>query len=344
MLCCLPSSTICSYTGSNEKIAHLFHHARNRIPITNCRAVVDVILRLHNDEEDLPPYIPIVDSSTTSLLRTFNALDARTNSLSESRLTAGSLTIEMLQDDLQCLIWMCDLPFNSGHLEEISLARTPDLVWGDYLSSNGYSPISMLITGPPKMRKTDTAKRVAERFVVPPRTWLYEALFIAFVLCRLSLQVVNTEFAVKSLLQISKSALQPSPAADFVRATMKELSVAIHAKLNEGKKPAKGAPVMNSGELPVDAAMITTAFCQNLSLDLVWKCFAICTTFHSGCQRRGYILDAWDGRVINDLDSLRSALNYVPKATGPSGSKAPDVEAEIVLELQVDDDANIMTP
>jgi hypothetical protein len=152
----------------------LFNHATNRIPITNCRAVVDVILRLHNDEE-LPAYIPVVDSSTKSLLRIFNALDARMNSLSESRLTAESLTMEILQDDLQCLIWMCDLPFNSGHPEEISLARTPDLVWGDYLSSNGYSPITMLIAGPPKMRKTDTAKRVAERFAAPPRTWLYEA-------------------------------------------------------------------------------------------------------------------------------------------------------------------------
>lgn len=175
MPCCLPYSTICRYTGSNEKIAHLFNHATNRIPITNCRAVVDVILRLHNDEEELPPYIPVVDSSTKSLLRTFNALDTRTNSLSESRLIAGSLTMEMLQDDLQCLIWMCDLPFKSGHTGEISLARTPNLVWGDYLSSNGYSPISMLITGPPKMRKTDTAKRVAERFVASPRTWLYDA-------------------------------------------------------------------------------------------------------------------------------------------------------------------------
>jgi len=159
---CLPSSTICSFAGSNEKIDHLLHHATNRVPITNCRAVVDVILRLYNDDEDLPPYIPVVDSSTTSLLKTFNALDARANSLSESRLIAGIPTMDKLQDDLQYLVWMCDLPFSTGGPAETTLARTPDLVWSDYLFSNGYSPISMLIAGPPKMRKTDTAKRVAE--------------------------------------------------------------------------------------------------------------------------------------------------------------------------------------
>jgi len=143
--------------------------------------------------------------------------------------------------------------------------------------------------------------------------------------------VVNSEFAVKSLLQISKSALQPSPATEFVIATMKELSAVVQAKVNEGKKPAKGAPVVNSGDFPVDAAIITAAFCQTLSLDLLRKCLAICITLHSGCQRRGYILDVWDGRIVNDLDSLRSTLNYVPQA-----SNAPIIEVEIVLELQVD--------
>ena len=141
------------------------------------------------------------------------------------------------------------------------------------------------------------------------------------------------EIVVKYLLNLEITDILPTKISDILKSTKKELSVLVEAKTNEGKKPAKGAPVVSSSEdFIVDEAILTSSFCQTLPIEFLRKCIAAYTSLHRICQRRGYILDVWDGRSVVDLESLRMALNL---DTNNNGTTISEKMIEILIELQV---------
>ena len=109
------------------------------------------------------------------------------------------------------------------------------------------------------------------------------------------------------------------------------MTALVEAKANEGKKPVKGAPIVSTEEFIVDESILTSSFCQtHLPMEFSRKCIAVFTSLHSICQRRGYILDAWDSKTITDLESLRGALNI-----DNHDSITPSKMIEFLIELQV---------
>lgn len=135
------------------------------------------------------------------------------------------------------------------------------------------------------------------------------------------LDLANVPGAVTSAVLSATDSVDNSTAW---RQAKDELRAAAEAKANEGKKPAKGAAVVEEGT--VDEAVFTSAFCLTLAPELVRKCMAALVTLHPVCKRRGYVLDAWDGRVLTGADSLGEVLN----AQGGASRSL-----ELLVELQV---------
>lgn len=152
---------------------------------------------------------------------------------------------------------------------------------------------------------------------------------------RLNIQYIDLEKAVKYLLNLEITNILPANISVILTAAKKELAVIVEAKANEGKKPVKGAAVVNSEDLIVDEAILTLSFCETLPNEFLRKCIAAYTSLHRICQRRGYILDVWDGKngTIVDLESLRMALNL--DISNDSALPSSLKTIEILIELQV---------
>lgn len=114
--------------------------------------------------------------------------------------------------------------------------------------------------------------------------------------------------------------------------TKAAVRAAAEAKANEGKKPAKGAVVPADGS-QIDDSVLTGTFCQSLPVELQWKCLSAQALLHPRCRRRGFVLDAWDGKLVADLASLLDALNSVRGDV--EGGDAPSVSVDLAIELHV---------
>lgn len=115
-----------------------------------------------------------------------------------------------------------------------------------------------------------------------------------------------------------------------VSSAQEELRAAMEAKASEGKKPAKGAaPAEDTG---VDEAMLTTSFCKTLSVELLRKCVSAQAQLQSRSQRRGFVLDMWDGKTVTGIESLAATLNSIhPLESNEYTAKI----IEVVVELHV---------
>jgi hypothetical protein len=149
-------------------------------------------------------------------------------------------------------------------------------------------------------------------------------------LCRLELEVVTVESAVRYLFQLREGEGQPPEVAARLSAANAELRAAVEAKANEGKKPAKGAPVPAEGV--IDEAVFTFAFCQALPAELLRRCVSAQVRLQQACQRRGFVLDLWDGKTVVGAESLHEALNSIMSGTEHEGVP---IGVELVAELHV---------
>jgi hypothetical protein len=114
----------------------------------------------------------------------------------------------------------------------------------------------------------------------------------------------------------------------FVKA---ELRAIAEAKACEGKKPTKG--VVTAEAPAVDDSVFTPAFCQTLPVDVVRKSVSAQVRLHPRCNRRGYVLDLWDGRSIADAASLTEVLSSAVREDDKSCPRPPSLD--LLLELQV---------
>lgn len=74
---------------------------------------------------------------------------------------------------------------------------------------------------------------------------------------------------------------------------------------NEGKKPSKNA----AEESVVNDNVINDSFCSSIPPDLARKCLSVMIALQPLCIRRGYVLDSWNGVVVNDYESTFDAIN-----------------------------------
>jgi hypothetical protein len=144
------------------------------------------------------------------------------------------------------------------------------------------------------------------------------------------LEVVTVESAVRYLFQLREGGGQPLEVAARLAAANAELRAAVEAKANEGKKPAKGAPVPAEGV--IDEAVFTFAFCQALPAELLRRCVSAQVRLQQACQRRGFVLDLWDGKTVVGAESLHEALNSILSGNEHEGVS---VGVELVAELHV---------
>lgn len=149
-------------------------------------------------------------------------------------------------------------------------------------------------------------------------------------MCRLGVEVVTPESAVKFLFRQKGVEGLPAEVAAGVSAAIAEVKAAAEAKAAEGKKPAKGAPVAEEGV--IDEAVFTFAFCQGLPVELVRKCVSAQVRLSPACCRRGFVLDLWDGRTVTNRASVREALNGIYETLDQPGLSET---VELVAELQV---------
>lgn len=155
-------------------------------------------------------------------------------------------------------------------------------------------------------------------------------------MCRLKIEVVTLETAVRFLFGLKNGEGQPPDIAERVAAAHAELRAAVEAKATEGKKPAKGAPVLEEGV--IDEAVFTLSFCQTLPVELLRRCVSAQVKLHRGCRRRGFVLDLWDGKTVLDADSLQEAINSILPPTADSCSSGL---VDLVAELHVSFDISL---
>ncbi len=117
----------------------------------------------------------------------------------------------------------------------------------------------------------------------------------------------------------------------LVAAVKAELRAVAEAKAGEGKKPAKG--VVTAEAPAVDDSVFIPAFCQTLPVDVVRKSVSAQVLLHPCCNRKGYVLDLWDGRSVTDAASLAEAVSAV---CGDDKSCSLPPGLDLLLELQVD--------
>jgi hypothetical protein len=138
------------------------------------------------------------------------------------------------------------------------------------------------------------------------------------------------ESAVRYLFQLREGEGQPPEVAARLAAANAELRTTVEAKASEGKKPAKGAPVPAEGA--IDEAVFTFAFCQALPAELLRRCVSAQVRLQQACQRRGFVLDLWDGKTVVGAESLHEALNSIMSGTEHEGVP---IGVELVAELHV---------
>lgn len=144
------------------------------------------------------------------------------------------------------------------------------------------------------------------------------------------MEVITAESAVKFLFRARGGEGYSEEVAAGILAANAELKAAVDAKASEGKKPAKGAPVAEEGV--IDEAVFTALFCLALPAELLRKCVSAQARLSQACQRRGFVLDLWDGKTLLGAESLREALNAI---LPPQEAGAAPASVDLVAELHV---------
>jgi hypothetical protein len=146
------------------------------VPIINSATFSKLLNRLVEATSQLPIFVPAVghllegsSSKSDTLSIVLAKLDMKLNSLEASRTewhaSCGDDVNELSSDT--SLLWGCSLPFSSVtaqyNTSSESLETGVELAWQEYLTYNDLTPLSVLVTGPPRSGKSEIAQALAAK-------------------------------------------------------------------------------------------------------------------------------------------------------------------------------------
>lgn len=131
---------------------------------------------------------------------------------------------------------------------------------------------------------------------------------------------VDLHSAVLFALQLSEEKINAAASRMQLRAAsvvqfQKELTTAVEAKLNEGKKGKdKAAP----SEGKVDISLVSEAMCLSLPPEFRKKAVGLFFAMSAVCQRRGCVWDIWDKGCVEEVAQIGEACQAFDEVPAPT--------------------------
>lgn len=271
---------------------HSSKKGANTIPMVHYQdffaAVAELIQKSSLDRFTI---IPMSDGNTAKLCdifsdvgRNVNGDNAKLEYLSEKEVLHE--VINSKEVNPRILLWNLDISFaRKDNLpvksERITLTASIRDIWDEYLKANNLTPISIVIAGNPKAGKSELAVRVAALFkagYVTPMKALDHALTFNFV------------------------------DGDSGALLKGEIKALVEAKPSDGKLRAQKKGEQESVNVATSTLDATETLLSILPQDIIRQCIAAMIRTNSICARTGFVLDIWDGILLQTLENLDAAL------------------------------------